>query len=74
MITFCVFPARKFKIEHKDAMKTWNKLKAIYLDILLQFSNEHTVYLFEIIRCIKYFKTRTKYLLCDIKGSTFDKL
>ena len=68
------FPARKFKIELKIAMKTWDILKATYLIALLHISNENTAYnyLFEISRYIKYFETRSKHLLCCIKGGTFD--
>ena len=66
------FPARKSKIERKIAMKTWDLLKATYLIALLHISNENTAYLFEISRCIKYFKTSTKHLLCVSKGGTFD--
>ena len=73
MITFlCLFPARKSKIEREIAMKTWDNLKATYLIALLHISNENTAYLFEISRYIKYFETRTKHLLCGIKGGTFD--
>ena len=50
------------------AMKTWDILKATYFISLLHFSNENTAYLFEISRSIKYFETRTKHLLCGIKG------
>ena len=55
-------------------MKTWDILKATYLIALLHISNENTAYnyLFEISRYIKYFETRSKHLLCCIKGGTFD--
>ena len=69
------FPARKSKIERKIAMKTWDKFIATYLIALLHIPNENTACLFEIsryIRYIKYFETRTKHLLCGIKGGTFD--
>ena len=68
------FPDRKFKIELKIAMKTWDILKATYLIASLHISNENTAYeyLFEISRYIKYFETRSKHLLCCIKGGTFD--
>ena len=56
------------KIERKNAMKTWDILKATYLITLLHISNENTAYLFEISRYIKYFETRTEHLLCGIKG------
>ena len=55
-------------------MKPWDILKATNLIALLYISNENTAYLFEISRYIKYFETRTKHLLCGIKGGTFDKL
>ena len=61
-------PARKSEIELKIAMKTWRILKATYLIALLHILNENTAYLFKISRCIKYFETRTKQLLCGIKG------
>ena len=67
-----LFPARKFKIELKIAMKTWDIQKSTYLIALLHISNENTAYLFEIKRYIKYFETRTKHLLCGINGGTFD--
>ena len=53
-------------------MKTWDILIATLLIALLHISNENTTYLFEISRCIKYFKTTTKQLLCGIKNGTFD--
>ena len=53
-------------------MKTCAILKVTYLIALLHISNENTAYLFEISRYIKYFETRTKHLLCGIKGGTFD--
>ena len=65
-------PARKSKIELKIAMKTGDIFKATYLIALLYISNENTAYLFEICRYVKYFETRTKHLLCDIKGGAFD--
>ena len=68
MITFLC----PFLIECIIAMKTWNKLKATYIIVLLHISNENTAYLFEISRCIIYFETRTKHLLCGIKSGTFD--
>ena len=66
------FPAQKSKIELKIAMKTWDTLKATYLIALLNIPNENMAYLFEISRYIKYFETRTKHLICGIKGGTFD--
>ena len=64
------------QIERKIAIKTWGILKATYLIALLHILNENTAYLFEISRCIKYLETRTKHLLCGIKGNvrtcTFD--
>ena len=66
------FPARKSTIESKIALKTWNILKATYLIALLQILTENTAYLFEISKCIKYFETRAKHLLCGIKGGAFD--
>ena len=65
-------PAQKYKIERKIAMKTCDKQKATYLIALLHISNENAAYLFEISRYFKYFETRTKHLLCGIKGGTFD--
>ena len=63
------FPARKSKTEFKIAMKNWDILKATYLIALLHISNEHTAYLLEISRQIyQYFETRTKHLICGIKG------
>ena len=56
------------KIERKNAMKTWDILKATYLITLSHISSENTAYLFEISRYIKYFETRTEHLLCGIKG------
>ena len=53
-------------------MKTWNILNATYLITLLHILNENTAFLFEISRHINYFETRTKNLLCGIKGGTFD--
>ena len=49
-------------------MKTWDIIKATYLIALLHISNENTAYLLEISRYIKYFETRTKHMLCGIKG------
>ena len=54
------FPAKKFKIEFKIAMKTWDILKATYLIALLHILSENTAYLFKISRYIKYFETMTK--------------
>ena len=62
------FTAQTSKIELDIAMKTWDILKAIYLIALLHISNEDTAYLFEISRYIRYFETRTKHLMCGIKG------
>ena len=62
------FPARKSVIEFEIAMKTLDILKATYLTALLHISNESAAYLLEISRYIKYFETRTKHLLCGIKG------
>ena len=62
------FSARRSKIVRKIAMKTWEKLKAASLIALLHISNENMAYLFEISRYIKHFETRTKHLLCGIKG------
>ena len=49
-------------------MKTWDILKGAYLIALLHIANENTTYLCEISRYIKYIETRTKHLLCGIKG------
>ena len=67
------FPAQKFKIELKIAMKTWDILKTTIVVALLHISNENTAYLF-VNKQIKYFETRTKHLLCGIKGGMFDLL
>ena len=53
-------------------MKTWDIFKATYLITLLHISNENTAFLFEISRHIDYFETKTKHLLCGIKGGAFD--
>ena len=66
------FHAQKCNIERKIAMKNWDKLKITYLIVLSHNSNKNMAYLFEIGRYIKYFETRTKLLLCGIKGGTFD--
>ena len=68
------FPTRNSKIELKNAVKTWNILKdkATYLIALLHISNANTADLFEISRYIKYLETKTKHLLCGIKGVSFD--
>ena len=62
------FPALKPKIEHKIVMKTWDILKATYLIALTDISNDNTAYLCEISRYIKCIDTRTKHLLCGIRG------
>ena len=49
-------------------MKTWDRFKATFLIALLHISNENTAYLFEISRYIKDFETRTKHLLCGLRG------
>ena len=68
-VSFC---AQKSKIELKIAMKTWDKINATYLiAVAYCISNEKMAYLFEISRYIKYFETRTKHLLCGIKGGMF---
>ena len=66
------FPAQKSKIEFKIAMKTWDIPKTTYLIALLHISSENMAYLFEISSYIKYFETKTKHLLCDIKEAAFD--
>ena len=63
------FAALKSKTELKIAMKTWDVLKTTFLIALLHVSNDNMVYLFKISRYLKYFKTRTKHLLCGIKGA-----
>ena len=50
------------------ARKSLDILKATYSIALLHISNKNAVYLFEISRYSKYFETRTKHLLCGIKG------
>ena len=54
------FPARKYKIKLKIAMKTWDILKATYLIALLHISNENTAYLFEISTYTNTFKALIK--------------
>ena len=66
------FPARKSKVELKNAIKTWHILKATYIIALLCISNETKAYFFEINIFVKYFETRTKTRSMGIKGATFD--
>ena len=68
----CPFLVESPRLNVKIAMKTWDKLETTYFIALLHIANENTVYLFEISRYINYFETRTKHLLCGIKGGTFD--
>ena len=69
VITFlCPFQLESPRLNLKLLWKTWDILVSTYLIALLHISNESTAYLFEISRYIKYLDTRTKHLLCGLRG------